>query len=98
MAGVRQAWAVGSGLLCTGEPKCCESGVLQGALHLYHLGELAGSIANADQGFPDVYHAGAVSVGWLGLVWVRVLGPNAVAGWLGCPDLLLTMLSRWRGI
>lgn len=72
--------------------------MLQDALYPYHLVELAGFIVNAVQDFLNMHHAGAVLVGWLGLVWTRDLQLSAVAVWLGYSDLLLTMLSRWRGM
>lgn len=61
-------------------------GVLQAALHLYHVGKMAGTVISADQGCPGVHYTGATLVGCLELVWAMGLGLTEVFGPLGHPD------------
>lgn len=51
----------------------------------YSLGGIDGAAVHAHQ-HPGVCHAGANSVGWLGLVWTRDSGLTKAVGQLGCPD------------
>lgn len=67
-----------SRVLCTGgalasclELMCYGPGMFQGALCLYHLGEMVGAVVNTDQECHGMCRASATFVGHLGLVWAR---------------------------
>lgn len=70
----------GSRALCFGgslaiylKPKWCDPGVFWGALHLCHLGTMAGAVLSTNQGYPCGHCSVATLLGWLGMMWATVL-------------------------
>ena len=76
------------------EPKWCELGVFWGVLQLYHLGEMAGAIVSAQQGWTGALQAGGHLGGTAGAG--VGLGFTEVVGLLVCPDSAPVHSGRWR--
>lgn len=67
-------------MLCIGgsqasnlEPKWWNPGVFWGALHLCHVGTMAGAALSTNRGYPCGHRSVATLVGWLELIWARGL-------------------------
>lgn len=56
---------------------------MAGTLHRGHSGEMDGTKVDAAWGCPIMHCPGAVLVGWLDILWVRVGGPLWGNDWSG---------------